>query len=70
MGIWDKENCTFNNPNELHNEEAKEGISEGTGLTELYFYQEPKAALNNKMVNIDGYSAEVLVPFSNISTNT
>ena len=26
MGIWDKEKHTFTDPNELHNEEAMEGV--------------------------------------------
>ena len=30
-----------------------EGMSEGTVLTELYLYQDPQAALKNKMVNFD-----------------
>ena len=53
MGIWDKEKRTSTNPNEIHNEEAMEGMFEGTGLTALYLYQDPQAALKNKMGNLD-----------------
>ena len=48
MGIWDKENCTFTDPNELNNEESMEGTFEGTGLTELYLDQDPQAELKKK----------------------
>ena len=53
MGIWDKEKHTFTNPSELHNEEATEGMFEGTGLTTLYLDQEPQSALKRKMGNFD-----------------
>ena len=48
MGIWDKEKRTFTNPNK-----AIEGVFKGIGIMELYLYQYPQAALNNKMGNFD-----------------
>ena len=45
MGIWDKEKCTFTDPNELHNEEAMEGMFKFTGLTEIYLNQDSQSAL-------------------------
>ena len=53
MGIWDKENCTFTNLNNLQNKEVMEGTIKDKGLTELYLDQDPKVALNNKMRNFD-----------------
>ena len=53
MGIWDKYKRTFNNPNDLHNEELMEGMFEGTGLTALDLDQDPQAALKNKIVNFN-----------------
>ena len=50
MGIWDKEKCTFANPNELHNEESIEGIFKVTGIIALYLDQGPQSVLKNKMV--------------------
>ena len=38
MGIWDKDKCTFTNPNKLHNKEVMEGMFEGTSLTALDLY--------------------------------
>ena len=49
MGIWDKETFPFANPNELHTEEAMEGILEVNGFTALYLDQDPQDALKNKM---------------------
>ena len=49
MGIRDKYKCTFTEPNELHNEEAMEGMLKITGLTALYLDQDPQDALKNKM---------------------
>ena len=46
--IWDKEKCTYNDPNELHNEESMEGIFEGTDLTALDLDQDPQDALKKK----------------------
>ena len=48
MGIFDKEKRTFTDPDELHNEEAMEGMFNGTGLTALYLDQEPQAVLKKK----------------------
>ena len=45
MGIWDKENHTFTDLNEIHNEEAMEGIFGGSSITALDLYQEPQATL-------------------------
>ena len=53
MGIWNKENSTFAYPNELHNEEAMEGMFESTGLAVLDLYQDPQAWLKNKISNFD-----------------
>ena len=53
MGIWDKYKRTFIDPNELHNEEAMEGMFEDTGITALYLDQDPQDALKNKMGNFD-----------------
>ena len=53
MGIWDKDKRTFTNPNNLHNEEAMEGMFEGTWIMALYLYQVPQYALKNKMGNFD-----------------
>ena len=48
MGIWDKENHTFTDLNEIHNEEAMEGIFGGSSITALDLYQEPQATLKKK----------------------
>ena len=53
MSIWDKDKRTYTDPNELHNEEAVEGMFTDTGLTSLDLYQDPQAALKNKMGNFD-----------------
>ena len=53
MGIWDKDKRTFTNPNDLHNEGVMEGMFNGTGLNSLYIYQDPQAALKNKIGNFD-----------------
>ena len=53
MGIWDKETFPFANPNELHTEEAMEGILEVNGFTALYLDQETQASLKKKMRNFD-----------------
>ena len=53
MGIWDKDKCTFTNPNELHNEEEMEGIFEDTGLTALDLDKDPHTTIKNKMGNVD-----------------
>ena len=53
MDIWDKDKRTFTEPNELHNEEAMEGMFKITGLTALYLDQDPQAVLENKMGNCD-----------------
>ena len=53
MGIQDKKKRTFTNLNELHNEKATEGMFKDTGITALYLYQDPQAALKNKMGNLD-----------------
>ena len=48
MGIWDKDKLTFADPNELHNEEAMEGVFKGTGLVALDLDQDPQAYLKKK----------------------
>ena len=53
MGIWDKETFPFANPNELHTEEAMEGILEVNGFTALYLDQETQASLKKTMGNFD-----------------
>ena len=53
MVIWDKDKRNFTYPSELHNEEVMEGMFEGTGLMEIYLYQDPQAVLKNKMGNFD-----------------
>ena len=52
-GKRDKERRTFTNPNELHNEEAMEGMFKGIGLAALDLYQDPQAVLKKKMGNFD-----------------
>ena len=47
MGIWDKGKRTFADSNELHNEDAMEGMFEVTGLAALDLDQVPQAAFNN-----------------------
>ena len=64
MGIWDKENCTFTDPNELHSGEEMEGLFEGTGITKLYLDQDPQAALKNKIGNFD--EAELQKPYAQV----
>ena len=51
MGILDKEKLTSTDRNELHNEEAMEGMFKVTGLTVLYLNQDPQYALKKKMGN-------------------
>ena len=46
MGIWDKGKRTFADSNELHNEDAMEGMFEVTGLAALDLDQVPQAAFN------------------------
>ena len=53
MGIWYKEKRKLTDPNELHNQEAMEGMFEGPGLTALDLDQDPQAVLKNKMRNFD-----------------
>ena len=53
MGIWYKEKRTFTDPNYQHNEEATEGMFEGTGLTTFDLDQNPKAESKKKMGNFD-----------------
>ena len=48
MGIWDNNKRTFTKLNELHNEEATEGMFECTGLTELNIYWYPQSLLKKK----------------------
>ena len=48
MDICDEDKRTFTEPNELNNQEAIEGMLEGTGITELDLYQDSQAALNKK----------------------
>ena len=53
MGIWDKAKCAFTNPDDLHNEEAKESMFEVTGLMSLSLDQDPQATLENQIGNFD-----------------
>ena len=53
MGIWYKEKRTFTDPNYQHNEEATEGMFEGTGLTAFDLDQNPKSEQKKKMGNFD-----------------
>ena len=53
MGIWDKDKRTFAKPNYLDNQDAMEGMFEGTGLTELYLDQDQQAVVRNKMGKFD-----------------
>ena len=53
MGILDKDKRTFTYPNEIHNEEAMEGMFNVTGITALYLDQDPQDALKNKIGNFD-----------------
>ena len=62
MGIWDREKSNFANTDELHNEQATEGMFEGTGITELDLDQETQAALRNKMEDFD--EADLQKPYA------
>ena len=53
IGIRDKDKHTFNDPNELHNQEAMGGMFKGIGLTSLDLYQDSQGTLKNKRWNFD-----------------
>ena len=57
MGIWDKDKSTFTDQNELNNQEAMEIMLQVTCIMALDLYQDPQAALKNKMRNF--YQADL-----------
>ena len=53
MGTWDKEKRTLTDPDELHKDEATEGMFKNTVIAALDLDQDTQAALNNKMGSFD-----------------